>query len=320
MEIGPYDGMVYEAIRRYVSSALKGALILEERTQAENQLIQYRDFLEERVNERTKELNEINFQLQQEIIERKQAEEKYKTLNEELEARVLQRTTQLENANKNLESFSYSVSHDLRAPLRAITGFSAILLEDHLGDLSPGAQSLLSRISSQAKQMNQLILDLLAFSRIDRQELNKQSVNCTTLAQRVLDELLAEHYADCVIETKIADLPFCLADPALLKQVFINLISNAIKFSCNREKPCIQIFSDHKNGKDIYIIKDNGVGFDPLYQDKLFVVFQRLHDSKEFEGTGVGLAIVKRIITRHGGQIWAEGAVDQGATFYFTLE
>jgi len=320
MEIGPYDGMVYEAIRRYVSSALKGALILEERIQAENQLIQYRDFLEDRVNERTKELNEINIQLQQEIIERKQAEDKFRILSEELEARVHQRTNQLENANQNLESFSYSVSHDLRAPLRAITGFSTILLEDYLGELSTEAQSFLLRIDSQAKQMNQLILDLLAFSRIDRQELNKQSVNCTALAQRVLDELRAEQFADCEAETNIAEMPACQADPALLKQVFVNLISNAMKFSCNGTKPLIHIFSEHKNGKDIYIIKDNGVGFDPQYQDKLFVVFQRLHDSKEFEGTGVGLAIVKRIITRHGGQIWAESSVNQGATFYFTVE
>jgi len=319
MEIGPRDGMVYETIRKYISSALKGTALLQERIQVENELKEYRDFLEERVEERTKELYQTNLQLQREISERVQAEEEIRKLNEDLEQRVAQRTAQLETANRDLEAFAYSVSHDLRAPLRAIAGFSTILQEDFQEQLPAEAQDHLLRILKNAQQMNQLILDLLAFSRLGRHEIIKQTVDCGALVREVFDELFPE-WANRTIKLEIAEVPPGLADPALLKQVFINLISNAVKFTHTREIAHIQFYAEQKNGKDVYIIKDNGVGFDSNYADKLFSVFQRLHSSEEFEGTGVGLATVKRIITRHGGQIWAEAEVDQGATFYFTLE
>ena len=319
MGIGPRDGMVYETIRRYVSSALKGTLLLQERLKAENELRQYHDFLEERVSERTNELHEANIQLQREIAERKLAEAEVRKLNEELEERVRQRTSQLEAANQDLESFTYSVSHDLRAPLRAIIGFTAILLNDFMDQLPSDAQEHLKRVDKNAHQMHQLVLDLLAFSRLGRKEILKRSVDCTDLAHNVYAEL-SEEWSDRTVEIEITDMPACLADPALLKQVFINLISNALKFTRIRETARIQIFSEQINGKNVYVVKDNGVGFDLRYQDKLFGVFQRLHGSNAYEGSGVGLAIVKRIITRHGGQIWAEAEVERGATFYFTLE
>ncbi|MBN2503430.1 MAG: substrate-binding domain-containing protein [Anaerolineales bacterium] len=315
MEAGILDGVVYETIRRYVSSALKGTLLLEERIQAENELKQYRDFLEERVNERTAELHETNLRLQQEVAERKRVEEEIRKLNEELEQRVIQRTSQLEAANQDLESFSFSVSHDLRAPLRAIMGFAAILQEDFANEISPEAQEHLLRIYSSAHQMNQLILDLLTFSRLGRREINKSPVNCTELARMAYEELTVEE-PDRNIESEIAKMPECMADPALIKQVYINLISNALKFTRPRETACIQIYEE----AGVFIIKDNGVGFDTSNTDKLFGVFQRFHSISEYEGTGVGLALVKKIITRHGGQIWVESEVDQGATFYFTLE
>ncbi len=315
MEAGLIDGVVYETIRRHVSNALKGTLLIQERLQAENELKQYRDVLEERVNERTAELYETNLQLQREVAERKRAEEEIRKLNEELEQRVIERTSQLEAANQDLESFSFSVSHDLRAPLRAIMGFASILHEDFAEEISPEAKEHLMRIYSSAHQMNQLILDLLTFSRLGRREINKFSVNCTELARTAYEELTVEE-PDRDIEIEIAEMPECMADPALLKQVYVNLISNALKFTRPRETARIQIYAE----AGVFIIKDNGVGFDTSNKDKLFGVFQRFHSSTEYEGTGVGLALVKKIITRHGGQIWVESEVDQGATFFFTLE
>jgi len=319
MEIGPRDGMVYETIRRYISSALKGTLLLQERIKAEEELKEYHALLEERVSERTRELHETNIQLQREIADRNQAQEEIRQLNEELEQRVIQRTALLETTNQELESFSYSVSHDLRTPLRAIIGYSSILQEDFIDQIPPEALKHLSRINQNAHHMNQLVLDLLTFSRLGRQELIKYPVDCAALARQVFDDLSPE-WTDRQVEIDISEVPSCLADPALLKQVLINLFSNAIKFTRIRETAQIRFFSEQEENKIIYIIKDNGAGFDPLLRDRLFGVFQRLHTLKEFEGTGVGLATAKRIITRHGGQIWAESEIDQGATFYFTLE
>jgi light-regulated signal transduction histidine kinase (bacteriophytochrome) len=240
-------------------------------------------------------------------------------MNEELEQRVQERTAELRTANRELEAFSYSVSHDLRAPLRAITGFSRILLEDYTSQLPNEAQHYLHIVDNSAQQMGQLIDDLLTFSRLGRLELTKQPVATVNLVRQVVEDLHAE-LAGRQVEVKLGDLPPCWAEPTLLKQVFVNLLSNALKYSRRREVAHIEVGCRENDGERVYFVKDNGVGFDMQYAHKLFGVFQRLHRADEYEGTGVGLAIVHRIIYRHGGCVWAEAAVDQGATFYFTLE
>src|SRR3989454_8328244 len=242
------------------------------------------------------------------LTEHKQAEEKAKKFNEQLEA-----------ANKELDAFSYSVAHDLRAPLRAIDGFSRILLEDHAPTLAPEAQHYLNVVRKNSQHMGLLIDDLLAFSRLSRQPLNNQLVKPADLVQQCVDELRAEQQGRRV-EIAIGDLPACQADPALLKQVWLNLMSNALKYTRKQEVAVIEVGSREQAGACVCFLKDNGVGFDMQYVDKLFGVFQRLHRHEEYEGTGVGLAIVQRIIHRHGGRVWAEAAVNKGATFYFTFE
>lgn len=237
--------------------------------------------------------------------------------NTELEQRVNERTAQLEAANQELESFSYSVSHDLRAPLRAIDGFSTMLsMFSH--QMEPESQRYVQLIRDNVFRMTQLINDLLAFSRLSRQPLRKQLTDPTELARQVIEELAPER-AGRVVDFELGDLPPCQADPSLLRQVFANLIGNGIKYTRPRE--IAQICIDWKpiHGETVYFIRDNGVGFDMEYAYKLFGVFQRLHSSEIFEGTGIGLAIVQRIIARHGGRVWAEAEVDRGACFYFTL-
>jgi signal transduction histidine kinase len=238
---------------------------------------------------------------------------------EELEVRVAERTAQLETANQELEAFAYSVSHDLRAPLRAMDGFSRILLANYASELPTEAQRYFQLVRNNTQQMGQLIDDLLSFSRLSRQPLKKQTIDPAGLVRLVLSELLKEH-GERQVDISVGDLPTCEADPSLFKQVLTNLLSNALKFTSKRPAACIEVNSQSINGEQVYFVKDNGVGFDMRYAGKLFGVFQRLHLAEEFEGTGVGLAIVQRIIHRHGGRIWAEAAVDQGAAFYFTVK
>ncbi len=252
-------------------------------------------------------------------LERKGAIEALHQLNQSLELRVKQRTAQLETANKALEAFSYSVSHDLRTPLRAINGFSRMIQEDYSQQLDAEANRYLKVVRENAKRMGELIDDLLTLSRLDRKEMSRQPVYPNQVIQIVLNDLALD-WSGRQIEFAIApNLPLCQADPSLLKQVWINLLSNAIKYTRYKTSACIEVGYEVMNSEGVYFIRDNGAGFDMRYADNLFGVFQRLHPEQEFEGTGIGLAIVQRIIQRHGGRIWAEAAIDQGATFYFTL-
>lgn len=253
------------------------------------------------------------------VEEMRLAKENINRLNLELEQRVIERTAQLEEANKELESFSYSVSHDLRAPLRAVNGFAKIVLDEFAPDLPPQAQEYLGWIRDGGRQMGNLIDDLLDFSRLGRQALRLRPLEMSKLVQTVLAEV-ALQYAGRPMEIKVGELPDCQGDSALLKQVWLNLISNAIKYTRGRTPACIEIgWSQSEAAPFYYFVRDNGAGFDMRYGHKLFGVFQRLHRSDEFEGTGVGLAIVQRIIQRHGGRVWAESKIGQGATFRFTL-
>jgi len=236
-----------------------------------------------------------------------------------LEQEIQQHSVALEAANKELDAFSYSVAHDLRAPLRAIDGFSRVLLEEHAPTLPPEAQHYLNAVRRNSQRMGLLIDDLLAFSRLSRQPLNKQLVRPADLVRQCVDELRAEQQGRRV-EIAIGDLPACQADPALLKHVWMNLMSNALKYTRKQEVAVIEVGSREQAGACVYFVKDNGVGIDMQYADKLFGVFQRLHRPEDYEGTGVGLAIVQRVIHRHGGRVWAEAAVNKGATFYFTFE
>ncbi len=236
----------------------------------------------------------------------------------ELEQRVAERTTELLAANRELEAFSYSVSHDLRAPLRAVDGFAQALVEDHAGELSAEARRKLGVVRDETRRMGVLIDELLQFSRLSRQELRHVEVDMTALARKSFDALLAQR-AGREVEVQIGALAAARGDPVLLGQVWMNLLCNALKFTARCERPRIEVGSAGDAAEHVYSVRDNGAGFDPRYKAKLFGVFQRLHDAGEYPGTGVGLALVQRIVARHGGQVWADGAPGAGATFHFSL-
>jgi two-component system sensor kinase len=243
----------------------------------------------------------------------------------ELESRVKERTRELseaneslEAANKELESFSYTVSHDLRAPLRAIDGFSMMVLKGYADKLGDDGKRKLDVIRSNSQKMGKLIDDLLSFSRLGRKEILEARLDMEALVWSVWRELSLAN-PERRVQFSVNRLPPARGDQTLIKQVVVNLLSNAIKFSKYRETARVEVGAYAEEERNVYFVKDNGVGFDMQYYDQLFGVFQRLHSADEFEGTGVGLAIVQRIIVRHGGRVWAEGKVSEGATFYFTL-
>ena len=252
------------------------------------------------------------------ITDRRQAREEIRKLNAELEDRVFQRTMQLEAANKELEAFSYSVSHDLRAPLRHIDGFAEMLCRTAGPTLAEENQEILKVISDSAKQMGQLIDDLLTFSQMGRSELKLIPIGMPAFVEQIIQELTPEARSRKVV-WKVGRLPTVHADPITFRQVMVNLLCNALKYSSKRPESRVEIGAKDSGSEITFFVRDNGVGFDPRYAAKLFGVFQRLHSASDFQGTGIGLAIVRRIIARHGGKTWAEGALDEGATFYFSL-
>ncbi len=281
------------------------------REKVEGELRRYQAHLEELVKARTAEL-------EAKIIERQRAEDEIRRLNQELEQRVLDRTAQLEASIKELEAFTYSVSHNLRAPVRHIDGFLELLQQRLTPTLDAQSQHYMQTIASSARHMGLLIDDLLSFSRMGRHELSRQSVDLNGLVREIIREFEPEARGRD-IHWRVADLPVVTGDHAMLRMVLVNLISNALKFTRSREPVEIEIGSTCQDNEAVFWVRDNGVGFDPKYADKLFGVFQRLHPAEEFEGTGIGLANVRRIINRHGGRTWAQGEVDHGATFYFSL-
>ncbi len=270
-------------------------------------------------NEMLAGIQERDSALSAENVARRHAEDEIRILNASLERRVEERTAELQTANKELEGFSYSVSHDLRAPLRAVDGFSRMVFDKYSVQLGEEGRRLLGMVRSETARMGRLIDDLLSFSRLGRQKMEVASMDMRALAQGVFNELAASE-PERKVRFDLRPLPAASGTVAMIRQVWVNLLSNAVKFTKERETGEIEV-GTQDGGKEgpIYYVKDNGAGFDMRYVDKLFGVFQRLHSAGEFPGTGVGLALVQRIVQRHGGRVWAEAEINRGATFFFTL-
>jgi signal transduction histidine kinase len=288
------------------------------RSQVESGLREAQKLLGTKYEAQASELGKVMEDLHGQIRARRMAEEALRELNEDLERRVSERTTQLQEMNAELEAFTYSVSHDLRAPLRHMDGFSRILQQEFGPQLPEEANHYLGRVRSAATHMSALVEDLLVLSRIGRHVPKRESVSLRALVEDVRAELRGET-RDRQIEWKIHELPRVDADPILLRLVLVNLMGNAVKFTGGKQQAVIEVGRRQDGAETVFFVQDNGVGFDPQYADKLFGVFQRLHRQDEFEGTGIGLASVQRIIHKHGGRVWADSRPGQGAVFSFTL-
>jgi len=263
-------------------------------------------------------LRKANQALEEEVGQRRRAEERVRELNRTLERRVHERTRELESANRELQGFAYSVSHDLRAPLRAIAGYSEILTREHDEALAEEGRRLTGRIGANVGKMGQLIDDILAFSWLGKQEVDRQPLDMRALFENAFAEL-SQQDPDATIELEVGALRPASGDPAMVTQAVSNLLANALKYTRPKSPRRIRVSGRDADGEYVYSVEDNGVGFDPKFVDRIFRVFHRLHDAREFEGTGVGLAIVERVVERHGGRIWAEGRPGEGAVFHFTL-
>jgi PAS domain S-box-containing protein len=309
----------WRAARKNLDRALRGEAFVESSLSGEeDRSRRYFEIFHSPIRTGTNEIIGVAV-YSRDVTERKQAENEIRLLNVNLEQRVRDRTTELEASNNELEAFSYSVSHDLRAPLRAIDGFTRILADEYAAHLDTEGKRLCAVVRENAKSMAQLIDDLLAFSRLGRAEMKLSIIDMGAMASAVFHELTTPESRDR-IDFQVGALTPAVADPTLMRQVWMNLLSNAIKFSSRRERIVIVVSARQRQGENIYSVQDHGAGFEMQYVSKLFGVFQHLHSAKEFEGTGVGLALVQRVIRRHGGRVWATGEPDKGATFYFALQ